>query len=449
MPALINSDAKRAPFVFVPLDIRPFPTTTGNSLDYFRLWPNIVGNMNRISYIELWHELDGFKPMVFMAGPRQAGKTTLAKQIAAGFSNSVYFNYDIPEDQRQLIASPRFYENINRKDDTSPLVVLDEIHKYPMWKNYLKGAYDRDAGRFHFLVSGSGRLDIRQKGGDSLAGRYLFFHLWPFTLSELSGVKQSLADFLKRPLKIDTSDSKGRRRIWEGLSRWSGFPEPFLKARDEFHLLWSRSYTKQIVREDILSLVHVQKVGHIELLLSLLPERVGSPLSLNQIAGSLGVSFDSIKSWLGVLDDFFLTFRIPPWTRKLARAILKETKLYLMNPALVPDAGARFENQVALELHKAVAGWNERGEGEFSLHYVRTKEGDEADFLLVRDREPFLVIETKLSATDVSPSLRKLQNLLGVPALQLVNRPGIYKRMSEDRLPVVVASAENWLPCLP
>jgi hypothetical protein len=115
----------------------------------------------------------------------------------------------------------------------------------------------------------------------------------------------------------------------------------------------------------------------------------------------------------------------------------------------VPDAGARFENQVALELRKAVAGWNECGEGEFSLHYVRTKESDEADFLLVRNCEPFLIIETKLSATDASPSLRKLQNLLGVPAPQLVNRSSIYKKMSENRLPVVVTSAENWLPCLP
>ena len=429
--------------------IWPFPTVTGNGLDYFRPEKNIVSIMNRSSYVELWRALDGFKPMVFMAGPRQTGKTTLAKQIAAGFSNSVYFNYDIPEDQRQLIASPRFYENMNRADDTPPLVVLDEIHKYPRWKNYLKGAYDRDAGRYHFLVSGSGRLDVRQKGGDSLAGRYLLFHLWPFTLSELSGVKRTLAAFLKNPLEIDTSDSKGRRRIWDELARWSGFPEPYLKASDAFHLLWSRTYAKQIVREDILSIMHLQKVGHIELLLSLLPERVGSPLSLNQIAGALGVSFDSIKSWVGVLDDFFLTFRLLPWTRKLARAILKETKLYLMNPALVPDDGARFENQVALELRKAVAGWNERGQGEFSLHYVRTKEGEECDFLLVRDHAPFLLIETKLSTTDVSPSLRKLQNLLGVPGIQLVNRPGIYKRISDDHLPVVITSAENWLPCLP
>jgi predicted AAA+ superfamily ATPase len=405
--------------------------------------------MDRIFYKELWQTLDGFKPMVFMAGPRQAGKTTLARQIAADCSNPVYFNYDIPEDQRRLIASPNFYENLNRRDDSPPLVVLDEIHKYARWKNYLKGAYDRDAGRYRFLVLGSGRLDLRQKGGDSLAGRYLLFHLWPFTLAELAGVRRSLAEFLSDPMAVDTSDSKARRETWEHLARWSGFPEPFLKGSDEFHLLWSRAYAKQIVREDILSLVHVQKVGQVELLHALLPERVGSPLSLNQIAGAIGVSFDSVKSWVGVLDDFFLTFRLRPWTRKLARAILKEQKLYLMNPALVPGAGARFENQVALELHRAVARWNELGKGTFSLHYARTKEGEEADFLVVRGRDPILLVEAKAGEVEVSPALRKIQRMLGVPAIQLVNRPGQYKRLSEAQLPLVVASAEHWLPTLP
>lgn len=292
--------------------------------------------------------------------------------------------HGIPEDQRQLISAPRFYENVNRRDDSPPIVVLDEIHKYPQWKDYLKGAYDRDAGRYRFLVLSSGRLDLRQKGGDSLAGRYLLFHLWPFTLAELCGVRRPLAEFLAEPGAIDTADARHRRATWDALMRWSGFPEPFLKSSDEFHQLWSRAYGRELVREDVLSLVHVQKVAQIELLLSLLPERVGSPLSLNQLAGALAVSHDSVRSWLGVLDDFFLTFRIAPWTRKLARSLLKERKLYLMNAALVPDPGARFENQVALELRRAVSRWNDLGKGEFSLHYVRTKDGEEVDFLLAR-----------------------------------------------------------------
>ncbi len=409
----------------------------------------MADTMERTLYEGLWRTLDGFKPMLFMAGPRQVGKTTLAKQIAGGFANSVYFNYDIPEDQRQLISAPRFYENVNRRDDSPPLVVLDEIHKYPQWKNYLKGAYDRDAGRYRFLVLGSGRLDLRQKGDDSLAGRYLLFHLWPFTLAELCGVRRPLAEFLADPGAIDTADARHRRATWDALMRWSGFPEPFLKNSDEFHQLWSRAYGRQLVREDVLSLVHVQKVAQIELLLSLLPERVGSPLSLNQLAGALAVSHDSVRSWLGVLDDFFLTFRIAPWTRKLARSLLKERKLYLMNAALVPDPAARFENQVALELRRAGSRWNDLGKGEFSLHYVRTKDGEEVDFLLARGREPFLLIEAKSGEADASPAVRKFQRLLRLPAIQLVNRPGVYKRLDEAGLPLVIASAEAWLPLLP
>lgn len=400
-------------------------------------------------YQELWRQLAGLKPMIFMAGPRQTGKTTLARQIAGGFANQLYFNYDIMEDRQRMLATPYFYEGLNRRDASQPLVVMDEIHKYHNWKNYLKGVYDRDGAHYQFLVSGSGRLDLRQKGGDSLAGRYLLFHLWPFTLAELAGKTRPLREFLADPLAVEVTAERARRQSWEHLARWGGFPEPFLKGRDDFYTLWSRHYLHQIIREDIQSLVTVQKVGQMELLMSLLPTKVGSPLALHNLAGDLGVSFDSVKSWLGVFESFFLAFPVPPWTRKVARAILKEKKVYLLNPAQVPDAGARFENQVAVELWRAVHTWSEAGLGDFSLHYVRTKDGLEVDFLIADQQRPLLLVEAKQGDAEPAAALLKLQSQLQVPAVQLVNRTGIYRHAPGARPPLLVISAEQWLAGLP
>ena len=157
---------------------------------------------DRKLYHKVWDELAQEKSMVFMVGPRQAGKTTLAQIIARSFANSLYFNWDIPDHRTKLIANPNFFEDVTRKDASKPLIVLDEIHKFKDWKNYLKGAYDQFHDRYQFLVSGSGRLDVYQKGGDSLAGRYYLFHIWPFTIAELGGRNLDIKEFLQNPLKI-------------------------------------------------------------------------------------------------------------------------------------------------------------------------------------------------------------------------------------------------------
>ena len=153
----------------------------------------------RSRYRRVWDELSRDKTMVLMAGPRQAGKTTLAKQLAEGFSNSLYFNWDIVSDRQKLLAHPTFFTELERRDSSIPLVIFDEIHKYRDWKNYLKGVVDEFGGRYRFLVSGSGRLEIYQKGGDSLAGRYLPMHLWPLTLAELSNASVSYEEFSAAP----------------------------------------------------------------------------------------------------------------------------------------------------------------------------------------------------------------------------------------------------------
>jgi predicted AAA+ superfamily ATPase len=397
----------------------------------------------------LWRELSSEKAMVFLAGPRQAGKTTFAKACAASFSNSVYFNWDIASHKALLVRNPTFFTEMERKDDSAPMVILDEIHKYGRWKNYLKGVYDEFHESHRFLVSGSGRLDLFQRGGDSLAGRYLLMHLWPLTVAELGGRQEDLSSFVDDPLAMPDAGSGDVEDIWLRLQRVSGFPEPYLTNKAASWRRWSDTYGRQVLREDIRDLVVLNNMQGVETLFALLPFRVGSPLSVNALAEDLKVSFNTVKSWLDVMERFFLMFRIPPWTASISRAIRKERKLYLFNVPLIEDPGARFENAVAMELFRAVTQWNESGRGPFALHYVRNKDKEEVDFLLAYKNRPFLLIECKMSDDRPSSALCRFQARLDVPAVQLVNEGPVYRRYGSGRQRILVAPAARWLACLP
>jgi len=405
--------------------------------------------VNRDFYSNIYFELAKFKSMVFMAGPRQVGKTTLAQQIETRFVNSLYFNYDIIDNKKELLINPFFYENLNRNDLSRPLIVLDEIHKYHDWKNYLKSLYDRDSENYNFLVLGSGRLDSYQKGGDSLAGRYLLYHLFPFTLSELANEKVDFNYFFDNLQVIFIKDKAKARQVWGQLSELSGFPEPYLSGSKEFYRMWTRNYNSQLLREDIRDFIQNKKADNIALLFSLLPSKVGSPLSVDNLARDVSVSFDSVKNWLDIFDAFFLTFRISPWTARLSRAISKMRKLYLMDYARIDSEASRFENMVALELYRAVTTWNAKGFGNFSLHYLRNKEKEEVDFLIADTNKPLFMIETKLKDPEPSKSLRKFQDTFKIPAIQLLNQQDIFKYYNNNSQRILICSADQWLAVLP
>jgi len=400
-------------------------------------------------YIKIWQELEKNKSMVFLAGPRQSGKTTLSKIIAKSFVNSLYFNWDITDHRALFLKNPGFFESIERKDPSPPLVIFDEIHKYKDWKNYLKGIYDRFHDDYRFLISGSGRLDIYQKGGDSLAGRYFLFHLWPFTIAELAKRNAGMEDFLKNPLHISMERSNELEELWEQLSSLSGFPEPYISGKETTYRRWSNTYSNQLIREDIRDMVDIKSVQEMETLYMLLPSRVGSPLSIPSIMNDLKVSYNSIRNWLAVLERFFLIFSIPTWTGKIARAIQKERKVYLWDSPRIKDPAARFENMVAIELWRAVTLWNDMGHGNFSLHFIKNKEKQEVDFLIANNNDPFLLVEVKLSDTQPSQPLLSFQKQLGIPAVQLTGRGAGYRLTSNGTNKILVAPAYQWLSQLP
>ncbi|MCX6545080.1 MAG: ATP-binding protein [Acidobacteria bacterium] len=403
----------------------------------------------RQPYLRIWSALASEKAMVFISGPRQSGKTTLAGLIAGQFRNHLYCNWDIPSHQSQLIDNPTFFTGIPRHDASRPLIVFDEIHKYRNWKNYLKGAYDECRSDYQFLVTGSGRLDLYQRGGDSLAGRYLQFQLWPLTIGELGNANREMDAFLRDPLLVSLDRQEELSAIWDRLETLSGFPEPYLNGRVASYRRWSATYSQGIVREDIRDMTGIRSVSDVETLFNLLPSKVGNPLSLPSLARDLKLAYTTVQSWLSVMERFYLTFALTTWTERIARAIQKERKVYLFDVPRVKDPAARFENQVALELWRAVSCWNAMGAGDFAVHFIRNKEHQEVDFLVTNNREPVLLAEAKLADERPTEPLLKMQRALRVPAVQLVRNARTFKTYTNDSLPVVVAPASCWLAALP
>ena len=308
---------------------------------------------------------------------------------------------------------------------------------------------DRFHAEFQFLVTGSGRLDLYRRGGDSLAGRYALFHLWPFTLAELAGRRDTMEAFWRDPLSIAADDGHEAEVVWRRLSAFSGFPEPYVRAAPRAYRRWSTAYHGQLIREDIRDLAGVVSVGSLETLWSLLPERVGSLLSATSLSEDLKVAYNTVRSWLDVLERFYLVFTIGPWSRQVARATRKARKLYLLDYATIEDRAARFENMVAVELLRAVTMWNDLGYGPFGLHFVRNKEKEEVDFLVSEKRRPRLLIETKTAEMGLDRALRRFQDQLGVPAVQLTDEGTTYRMVANGDRSVLVAPAWMWLPRLP
>jgi len=387
--------------------------------------------------------------MAFVSGPRQVGKTTLAKHYKDLFGQGLYLNWDNITHQKTILTDPLFFEKENRDPAKPFLLVFDEIHKYGRWKNYLKGAYDDYKDEFKFLITGSGRLELFKKGGDSLLGRYFSIPLFPFSLGELGGRIISFKEFLEALDHPPVSTKEGIERYHQ-LFRFSGFPEPFIRGTSAFYNRWFSERKTLLIREDIRDATPIREISLMEHLAHLIPERLGSPLSLNALKEDVGVAFETIRDWLLVLEQFFYLFRVTPFTGKLARTLRKESKVYLFDWVEIENEGFRFENLVALHLLKATRMWMATGEVQLNLDYVRDKEKREVDFVLSRKGRPLCLIECKLSDLSPSPSLVYFQQRLGAPhAIQIVHQTGICKKIQTQGFTQWVISADRWLSGLP
>ncbi len=331
----------------------------------------------RDRYLSAQLQRDLPRKMVFVVGPRQVGKTTLALGLPG--ARRAYLNWDIGAHRERIL-----------KGELPPgrLWIFDEIHKHRRWRNFLKGLFDGRPRGQRILVTGSGKLDLYRFGGDSLQGRYHLLRLHPFSVAEL-GI--------------------GTQQEFLGLLRLGGFPEPYLSGSDVEARRWSREYRTLLIREEVASVERIQDLGHLELLMLRLPDLVGSPLSVNALREDLQVSHKAVSGWLAALERLYAVFRLPPLGAPRIRAVKKEQKHYHLDWSVVAADPARFENLVAVHLLKWVHFEQDARGRDLELRYFRDVDGREVDFVVVEGREPTLLVECKWSDASPDRGLRYLK----------------------------------------
>jgi predicted AAA+ superfamily ATPase len=333
--------------------------------------------------------------MVFLGGPRQVGKTTLALSLIEGGSEGhpAYLNWDDIAARKALLRGAL--------PPAQSLIILDELHKYKGWRGLVKGFYDVNKSSRRFLITGSARLDHYRRGGDSLQGRYHYHRLHPLSLLEIN----------PSPTASDL----------EHLLRFGGFPEPFLKGSLRHWKRWQRERQSRVVQDDLVNLEHVKEIAQIDLLASILPDRVGSVLSVNNLREDLGVAFETADRWIAILENLYFCFRIRPYGLPKLRAARKEKKLYMWDWSQCENPGARFENLVASNLLKYCHRLEDDEGDRMELTFVRDSMGRELDFVVLRDGKPLMAVECKTGEQELGRNIAYFAERTNIPRFYQVH----------------------------
>lgn len=359
------------------------------------------------------------KKTVLLSGPRQAGKTTLAKMLFPG--STEYLNYDSSIGRKTIRE-----ESWLRKSD---LVIFDELHKMKSWKRWIKGIYDTEGVRPRILVTGSARLDLFRKGGDSLAGRFFLYRLHPLSIAEAGRASPSLG------LSLES--------IQDRLMNLGPFPEPFLRGSQEEADRWRKTHLDSILREDLIDLESVRDLKGIETLVDLLSERVGSPVSFLSLSRDLAVSPNTVKHWIEILENFYVIFRVTPYSKNIAKALLKEPKIFFYDTGrVINNPGARFENMIATALIKRNHFLEDSKGTVMSLHYVRDQQKREVDFLTLKNKKPEFLVECKWNDGNLCSNLEYFSSIISPEKIvQLSGKPIREKQFGK----IQVITAATWL----
>lgn len=346
--------------------------------------------------------------MVFVGGPRQVGKTTFAQSIGKKeFKDVLYLNWDRLDD-RKIILNGHIETNVE-------LVIFDEIHKYQKWKNHLKGIFDTHREKVDILVTGSARLDLYRRGGDSLFGRYHYYRLHPFSIRELL-YKEEKKIIPFKDLEFPSSQQHAYE-IFESLLKFGGFPEPFFQQEERFLRRWHNERLDRLVRDDIRDVELVRDISALGILGEILPKKVGSLFSLNTLREDFQVAHKTMALWVDIFERFYYLFRIYPYASTKIKSLRKEPKVYLWDWSPIIDDGARLENLVASHLLKFVHLLYDRDGYKADLHFLRDVEGREVDFLVTINGKPWFAVEVKKSAQEISKHLDYFSKRLKIPYL--------------------------------
>lgn len=343
------------------------------------------------------------RQMAFVAGPRQVGKTTTCRDLA-----DVYLDWD-NEDHRALILSGptavASHAGLNQLVAKPIRIVFDELHKYSRWKQFLKGFFDTYEAKVRIMVTGSSRLDVYRKGGDSLMGRYFLYHMHPLSVAEICR-PQPAYSVHNQPRQLEHAE-------WQALWEHGGHPEPFQKRSPRFSLRWRELRNQQLLREDVRDMTRIQDLDQLSMLAQLLGAKSSDQLIYSSLAKQVRVSENTARSWIATLCSLHYGFLVRPWHRNLSKALRKEPKWFLRDWSGITDVGKRTETFCACHLLKAVEGWTDLGLGVFELCYIRDTLKREVDFVVIRDGQPWFLVEAKHGDDGLSPQLAYFQEQTG------------------------------------
>jgi predicted AAA+ superfamily ATPase len=325
-------------------------------------------------------------PAVVLLGPRQVGKTTLARKIAADWSTSAqYLDMERPFDRRKLEDADGYLRAQQGK-----LVVIDEIHRVPQIFEILRGIIDdwRAAGlrSGHFLLLGSAALDLMQQASETLAGRVAYLDVTPLTVQELGNSSSALSP--------DTLWLRG------------GFPDSLLATSDALSLAWRRDFIRSYLERDVPMFAPRLPAPAIGRLWTMLAHNQGELLAQSRLAQALGVSVPTIARYLDLLVNLQLVRSLQPWSGNPGKRLVKTPKTYVRDSGIVhalleletldhvqghPVAGHSYEG-MALETLIQAAG------PRYNAHFYRTQAGAEIDLVLTRGNTPEIAVEVKRSS---------------------------------------------------
>jgi len=380
--------------------------------------------------------LENERQMFFLAGPRQVGKTTCALHAERLTPHFYYLNWDTQAHKKLIIAGPdsiAHFMKLENAYEEMPIVVFDEIHKYGKWKLFLKGFFDIYGKKTKIIVTGSAKLDIYKRGGDSLMGRYFLYRMHPISIAEIVSPQLIQTD-IRQPKLIDENQ-------YSDLFTYGGFPEPFINKNKRFSTRWHTLRRQQLIREDIRALSQIHELSQLEMLTEILIEQTGQLVNYSSLASALNISTPTAQRWIKNLEAFYYCFTIKPWFKSVRRSLRKNPKIYLWDWSNIADHGAKCENFVASHLLKAVHFWTDYGLGNYELHFIRDKEQNEVDFLVTKDKKPWFLVEVKVSDNNgISKSLYQFQKEIKAShAFQVVfNRAHIQKDCFSYKDPVIV-----------
>jgi predicted AAA+ superfamily ATPase len=336
----------------------------------------------------LRHAVDQF-PALALTGPRQSGKSTLAKKIFGKTHNIVSF--DNPITREQAISDPKFFIKSAGKK-----IVFDEIQYVPQILSYIKILIDEDRHNYgRFIITGSQQFHLIKNIGDSLAGRIALFDLLPFSIDE----KKKIAHLRN---KISDTENEFEHACLRG-----SYPEIALRSNIDFNA-WYGSYLQTYLERDIRTTYNVGILRQFQQFMRLLAGRCSQILNLSTFANDLGISVNTIKKWLSILEASRIIYILPPYYRNLGKRVTKSPKIYFLDIGLIcyltglksrghlfngPLTGALFENFVIQETVKYFLNKGIRPK----LYYLRTHNQAEIDLIIEKNFKlyPFEIKATR------------------------------------------------------